>query len=184
MKNVLKNIQKFDPPEEIWDKIAVRLSEKTLKNALGHTKQYSPSDDVWETLEKKLKAKTQAKSWTKWASVAACILFFLSFGIWFLKPQESYLISTKPFQPQLSTIEVSKTDEAYQEIQIICQKQKYACERADYKTLNEEYLTLKNAETELRNAIGQFNSELSLIEELNRIEKQKTLLINEMAEKI
>jgi hypothetical protein len=185
MKDALKNIQQYDPPEAAWDGIALRLSDMNLKRALDKAPIHTPSDDVWERLEAKLEAKSQTRLWLRY-SAAACVLIIFSFGMWFLLPSqnEPYVISSKPFQQELSHLEVSKTDQAYQEIQQICQQQKYTCERIDYKTLNEEYLNLKNAETELRVAIGQYNSEPNLIEELNRIEIQKIRLINEMAEKI
>jgi hypothetical protein len=174
---MINKLPEHEPNENLWLGIQNKLNQKST---LGNLPTYEPEAAVWNNLNSKLNQNSNRPKLI-WFG-AASIFMFISFYFFFANNQNRYTQQKIEQEPLISI--KTKNEKNIQNIQRICETDKLVCDKPIFKTLKSELENLNSASEELKNAIGNFNSEPELLEQLAVIENQKSDIIKKMEEQI
>lgn len=178
------NLPEYEPSEEVWNKIASKLSEGALQNALQKLPSYEPNEAVWSQIDEKLSPKTIKFSAWKWVSVAASVAIILGFSYWLSTDKQQIKYSEERIDKDLLLNPVDDSQQQYEMIVAYCKQQTYVCQNPEFVSLKTELEELNSASKQLKEAVGRYNTEPELIAQLTNIEQQKSEIIRKMAAKI
>ncbi len=173
LRQKLRELPVYEPSGELWQKMD---SELSLGEALDKLPGYVPSENNWWSIERKLKPETGAGSWLKPGGIAAAavILVLFASNLWHKHTLTREEVIIMPLEMP------AEESEDFERILALCSKKKEICERQDFKEIKNEYEHLQSAGEELRNALGPYSTDSYLMDELQKIERQKLQLLREL----
>jgi hypothetical protein len=194
MQKLKQILPTHNPPDAVWERIAEELSP--LREVAAH----HPPESVWENIEKDMGPVTARPDWQSggesfghtglpmynWRVAAGLLVPVLGFAIWFWmlkKPSEtiSYSEEKSAIQTPLADDEV---EQQYARIQALCVQRVAACETPDFKNLKRELDDLTTASQQLRDAMGAYNTDEALTQQLSDIERERGLILRRLEQKI
>ncbi|MFN4144292.1 MAG: hypothetical protein ACK4GN_00595 [Runella sp.] len=177
----------YTPPATVWERIAEELSP------LREVEKYAPPASVWDNIEGQLDERHKGKNYflrSEWLwklSVAASIsVFVVALGWWFWqsethKEQISYSVEHTP----VKTISINhQIDAEYERIKALCSNRVAVCETPDFRALQKQLDELTVASQRLQEAIGDYNTDEALAQQLEAIEQQRSQLLQQLTLKI
>jgi hypothetical protein len=78
----------------------------------------------------------------------------------------------------------SSDDETFAMVEEFCKTALPVCEQSDFKNLKAELDELNTAHTRLKNAIGDYAANPDLIDEITKIDNERTTILRQLVEKI
>ncbi len=180
LKEHLAGLKKFTPNEEVWDQLSRKIEhENELSLRLRQLPDFEPDERVWNQLETDLN-KTGKLIWWKW-SMAASIVLIGSFLVFRSVVSESEISISKEIISEFEVLpESDEEDKEYNKIIALCTQKVEVCRDPEFRELKEEFEELKNAGDQLREVMGAYNTKNQLLEELKKIETQKSELITQL----
>jgi hypothetical protein len=191
MQKLKQILPTHTPPDAVWERIAEELSP--LRAVAAH----HPPESVWENIEQNRASENSVPLntarldlrppvlWT-WRVAAGLLVPVLGFAIWFWllkKPSEtiSYSEEKSAIQTPLTNDEV---EQQYARIQALCVQRVAACETPDFKNLKRQLDDLTTASQQLRDAMGAYNTDEALTQQLSDIERERGLILRRLEQKI
>ena len=184
LKKAIDQLPVYEPTQEVWIGIDQKISELPLQEALEQLPVYAPEDALWESIEKRnVSAK---RSFSIRYAAAAVLLTGSLIGAWMLtnKQPNGIAFSHEKIDLRLQADPQHATDKQYENLKAYCETETLVCKSDDYRRLQQEFELLLSASAQLEEAIGTYNTEPALVQQLDEIEKQKAGLLNEMAKMI
>jgi hypothetical protein len=177
LEKKLRELPEFQPEESVWVKINEAMDKQdSFTETLRNFPEYTPESDVWNKIEQAIQKKKYIKIyWLAAASVFLVFFFFLP-KLKSVVYQESSVVELSPSTTGVSRVQ----DDTFEEILTLCLKQKEICQRDDFKEIKHEFEHLQNAGNELRSVLGLYNDQPHLREELEKIERQKSQLLEQL----
>jgi hypothetical protein len=178
------NLPEYSPSNEIWHQIEAKLNDEILQKSIERMPVYEPEEKVWQEIEQQLSPKIIGFKPLKRASVAAVLVLFFGFYFLYNFDNQALVYSEENIDQSVLLNPADDSDKQYEQIIAFCKTQTYVCENPDFKTLKTELDELQIASNRLKEAIGQYNTEAQLTEQLTDLEQQKTIILRKMALKI
>lgn len=193
LKSALRKLPEYDAPDSVWSHINARLP-------LAELPTYDAPEFVWTQIESQLSDATQnakpkpqtlkilrgGKAY-KFA-VAASVALLVTVGFWFFKINNTHRnnirITTEVVDNQLLKHDFSGDDETFAMVEEFCKTSLPVCEQSDFKNLKAELDELNTAHTRLKNAIGDYAANPDLIDEITKIDNERTTVLRQLVEKI
>lgn len=188
----LLELKNYDAPDNVWDNIAHKLT-------LSQLPQHDAPNFVWDNIEKTLQTNVVEKE-TKTVflfknkrqilGVAASIALLICVGFAIFKvlhlTENNIQISTEVVDNQLFKNEIEKSinnDEAsFAIVAEFCKTATYVCEKPEFKSLASELNELNTAREEIKVAISEYNTNADLVEELTKIENERSKVLQQIVE--
>ncbi|TAG22325.1 MAG: hypothetical protein EAZ32_03245 [Cytophagia bacterium] len=182
MSDLKKILPVYTPPDAVWEGIAEELSP--LRGL-----QTTPPDAIWENIEAELsksKQKSRYRFWGWYAAAAGLLLPLVGAALYlFLQqaPTETISYSEEKNTAQ-KVVYNSDFDQQYARIQALCTKRITACQKPDFKNLKRELDDLTTASLRLQEAIGTYNTDADLTQQLTDIERERGVILRKMEQRI
>lgn len=197
LKKSLEDLPDYEPKGDLWGVIENNLStsrsNKILSEGIAGLPEYTPSEGVWQTIESNLgeagrTAELRSLSPGRLA-IAASVLFLIG----------AFYFTAKGALEGTSTVEYAEEivedvllerdwgnedDDAFNQILALCEMQSYACTQPVFQSLKAELDELTDARDMLRAAIGEYGTEIELLQELKEVEMLRTDIIKQLAEQV
>ena len=179
--------QKYLPPKDLWSKIEFDLDyQNNIKPLLDQLPERTAPTHIWGDIEKNIpsaRIRLFKKNWVV-QTVAATVLLAVGFGLgsWF---------NNKPLNtPQLGYSQVKtinylvEDQESINEVldEYIKKCKIYPSENSC--SLVNDFTDLVSAKAELENIIRRMGNSDNIMQQLRRIELEKTRIIRNMAQRI
>lgn len=192
LDSALNRLPQYEPPDSVWQGINARLSLTELPT-------YDAPDFVWQNIENQLsdtqntKAKTQNLNILRGGNfykiaIAASISLLVAVGFWFYKIKNNdtnvVAISTEIVDNQLLKQDFDADSESFAMVEAFCKTALPVCEQPDFKNLKSELDELNAAHERLKNAIGDYAANPDLIDELTKVENERSTVLRQLVEKI
>lgn len=192
LDSALNRLPQYEPPDSVWQGINARLSLTELPT-------YDAPDFVWQNIENQLsdtqntKAKTQNLNILRGGNfykiaIAASISLLVAVGFWFFKIKNNdanvVAISTEVVDNQLLKQDFDADSESFAMVEAFCKTALPICEQPDFKNLKSELDELNAAHERLKNAIGDYAANPDLIDELTKVENERSTVLRQLVEKI
>ena len=180
------NLPEYEPSDEVWNKINTELNNEILRKGISQLSEYEPDGHIWENIEADLNPKiVKLKPW-RWVAVAASILLVVGLGFYFnyQKNQPTIAYSEQKMDSQLLLQPSDNSDADYEAIVAFCKEQTYVCENPEFRSLKVELDDLQAASVQLKEAMGEYNTEPALVNQLAQIELQKSEILKKITTKI
>ena len=179
--------QKYLPPKDLWSKIEFDLDyQNNIKPLLDQLPERTAPTHIWGDIEKNIPSDRIRLFKKKWVvqTVAATVLLAVGFGLgsWF---------NNKPLNtPQLGYSQVKtinylvEDQESINEVldEYIKKCKIYPSENSC--SLVNDFTDLVSAKAELENIIRRMGNSDNIMQQLRRIELEKTRIIRNMAQRI
>lgn len=179
--------QKYLPPKDLWSKIEFDLDyQNNIKPLLDQLPERTAPTHIWGDIEKNIPSDRIRLFKKKWVvqTVAATVLLAVGFGLgsWF---------NNKPLNtPQLGYSQVKtfnylvEDQESINEVldEYIKKCKIYHSENSC--SLVNDFTDLVSAKAELENIIRRMGNSDNIMQQLRRIELEKTRIIRNMAQRI
>jgi hypothetical protein len=187
MSDLKEILPVYTPPDAVWEGIAEELSP--LRGL-----QTTPPDTVWQHIEAELANNEKNHHrvgllgrFPGWYAAAAGLLLPLVaaalYALWQQPPTE-----TISYSEEKNTIQKvaynSDFDQQYARIQALCSKQITVCEKPDFKNLKRELDDLTTASLQLKEAIGAYNTDADLAQQLADIERERGVILRKLEQRI
>lgn len=195
LRDALKQLPQYDPPEQSWRQIAAKLDkeerEATLKDALGRLPSYSPPSKVWEAIEGGLKQTEKARPHRfrlhrLFLPAAAAGIAVLT--AWFLlRPTgEQGMKTTYAFEVIRANTALLENDwdEDEKAMQAVVEQFRgdpFAQRQEQYSRLLEEWRELEEARAEVKAIMKLYGKDARLIRQVGEIERERSRLARAMA---
>lgn len=181
LQNAIRRFPAYEPGEEVWNGISEALQTQPLRQALSKMPAYEPDDKLWELIDRKNRQQTR---W-KWGYAAAILMLGAGISLLMLPTRsQGIAYSSETVDKRLQMDADVKTDQQYRILKTYCETETLVCNSNEYRSLQQEYERLSSASELLVQAIGDYNTEPELLRQYNEIERQKTDILNAMAEMI
>ena len=173
-------LPEYEPSDLVWKNIVAKLDSKEQKNSWEGLPQYEPNEKVWEGISSVLNRRHRF-TFVKWVAAASVLIVGAMF---FTLNSKQIKYSELEVPSELMLTDNDNSNYGYSEIKKICLADKIACKKPEFRVLELELEELNKATIRLKRAIGQYNAEPELIEQLIDIENQKASVISKMASQI
>jgi hypothetical protein len=179
--------QKYLPPKDLWNKIEFDLDyQNTIKPLLEQLPERTAPPQIWGEIEKNIPSDRIRFFKKKWVvqTVAATVLLAVGFGLgsWF---------NNKPSNtPQLGYSQVKTISylvEDQESINEVLDEYIKKCKiypGDNSCSLVNDFTDLVSAKAELENIIRRMGNSDNIMQQLRRIELEKTRIIRNMAQRI
>ena len=180
--------QKYLPPKDLWSKIEFDLDyQNNIKPLLDQLPERIAPPHIWGEIEKNIPSARMRLIKKKWVvqTVAATVLLAIGFGLgsWF---------NNKPLNntPQLGYTQVktiSYIEEDQESINEVLDEYVKKCKyypNENSCSLVNDFTDLVSAKAELENIIKRMGNSDNIMQQLRRIELEKTRIIRNMAQRI
>jgi len=200
LHKAIASLPEYSPPSTLWDEIGLELendlSKEKLLSELKGLPSYNPPHKIWSNIARKLawsenpgsRKVFRLASWKRVGSIAAAVAVLLIAGWWFQQNKEdsanrlSYSVET--VNDELLKRDWNDDEDAFKQIEAICKNKKLICERPDFKQLREELAELADAKKDLETAIGKYGTNVELINQMKKIELERTDILEKMVDKM
>ena len=196
-KNILQDalirLPEHNAPEMLWPKLEAGLQlEALIDSKIPLLPEHQPPDWVWTNLDAQINsAKPGAQKpglvrmWPLWAAVASICLLLCA--VWFMMPsgseggaEVSIRYSEEKADTVLLALAREPEDEAFRLVAAICRQPAPVCKDPEFIQLKAELDELTSAKSELREAMGLYETNPELNEQLTRIERERSELLRKM----
>ncbi len=192
LKLAINNLPQYEPPHTLWQSTNARLT-------LTELPIYDAPEFVWQNIENQLSETQNPKLLTQNGqilrggnfykfAVAASVALMVGVGFWFFKfkntHQNNIRVSTEIVDNQLIKNDFGSDDETFAMVEEFCKTALPVCEQPDFKNLKAELDELNTAHTRLKNAIGDYAANPDLIDEITKIDNERTTVLRQLVEKI
>jgi hypothetical protein len=181
MKELLKNLPTYEPPETVWEAIETRLP-------LLEMRTYEPPVDIWESIEnqlvtsekpvKKLSILRGVKNNYAWLAAASfALLVVASFALYFnlnKKIEGNLVVTTEVVDNQLIQQNWTETDKDFALVEAFCETALPKCEEPEFKNLKTELDDLNKAREDLKNVLSVYNSDPEIVAQLTKLENVRS----------
>ncbi|MDP4701281.1 MAG: hypothetical protein NWS66_15155 [Saprospiraceae bacterium] len=186
-KQIKLDNQKYLPPKDLWSKIEFDLDyQNNIKPLLEQLPERTAPSHIWGEIEKNIPSVRMRLFKKKWVvqTVAASVLLVIGFGLgrWF---------NNKPSNtPQLGYSQVKTItylDEDQESINEVLDEYVKKCKyypNENSCSLVNDFTDLVSAKAELENIIKRMGNSDNIMQQLRRIELEKTRIIRNMAQRI
>lgn len=193
LETAIETLPEYEPPQKVWNKIEDDLmaeeSEATLQTAIQSLPEYEPTDSLWDSIEAALpKEKPQGKivvfrTWKRFAAAAAMVGVVLTATWGFFNYQataNNYAYSQELIDEQTLSVEWEADEQDFQTILAVCLERKYVCEQPKFLDLKSELQELNEAKDELKTVLERYGKDPKLIQQLTKIEHQRSDVLKKM----
>lgn len=183
----------YSPPAELWDTIEAQLEgRENLQQAINELPQYTPPVRVWEQLETSLDQQTapaatmrSLSGWSyRWAAAAA-VAGILTVGAWLFLRTDAPAMTSIVYSEETFTAPPIDTDwEAEENSFALVLQQVDQSPVADPGTVHRlklEYHELTDAREEVEQMMHRYGEDIDLLQEIARIERERSKVIKELA---
>jgi hypothetical protein len=179
--------QKYLPPNNLWSKIEFDLDyQNNIKPLLEQLPERTAPPHIWGEIEKNIPSARMSLLKRKWVvqTAAAIVLLAVGFGLgsWF---------NTKPLDtPRLSYSQVktfTNLEEDQESINEVLDEYVKKCKyypNENSCSLVNDFTDLVSAKAELENIIKRMGNSDNIMQQLRRIELEKSRIIRNMAQRI
>jgi hypothetical protein len=200
LRRAIRTLPEYSPSDDVWLDIVNLLDKEDreqakLTAALQALPQYEAPSMMWAAIESELpKAKQEAKIFTigrRWAA-AASLVGVVATGLWWYSAQRAvdsvtYTYSTEKVDAETlaNNQKVNEDDEqAFEMVNQICEQQSFICEQPEIKKLRTELDELNKARNEMKEALGAYNDDTDLQQQLLSIEQERTEVLKKIMTEI
>lgn len=191
----LQKLPEYKAPDFVWDKINHDLArDPKLSKAIKELPTHQAPDHIWTNIEKTINRKPKfiQLGGIKRIAAAIAVLVVVSIGVNFLINSSS----TDPFDSLEVSISEETVDDAIlsaneredeQDIErllSLCSNMEFICTRPRVSKLKNDLLELSQAKKLLKEALGEFGTEVYLIQQLKDIEIEQSNLIKELTKQL
>lgn len=192
LEEAIQTLPEYEPSTSLWDNIEHELtkaeSEESLQKAIKALPEYEPIDTVWDTIEvelnkdKKASAKIIAfPTWKRFAAAAAMIGFILTASwLYFNSNNTNYIYTQEMVDESTLEVEWEADEQDFQAILAVCLERKYVCEQPAFLNLKSELQELNEAKEELKTVLENYGKDPKLIQQLTKIEHQRSDVLKKM----
>ena len=196
-KNILRDalirLPGHDAPEMVWPQLEADLHlQAAIDSNIPLLPEHQPPDSVWASLDVQISSAklsppklVVARMWPIWAAAASICLLFCA--VWFMKSsgsegreEMSIRYSEEKADNVLLAVVREPEDEAFQLLEEICRQPAPVCKDPEFIALKAELDELTSAKSELREAMGLYETDTELNEQLTRIERERSELLRRM----
>jgi hypothetical protein len=197
MKEILKNLPTYEPPEMVWEAIEIRLP-------LLEMPTYEPPIEIWDSLENRLvvdekpvkklnlslRGTWQLRGVKKiyWLAAAASFALLVAASLTFFNKNKiteaSITISTETIDNQLLKQDWTEADKDFAMVEEFCKTVVTPCEEPEFQTLKNELDELNKAREDLKNALNTYNSDPDMVAQLSKLENERTDILKKMIDKM
>ena len=179
-------LNSIDPPDLVWNAITTELDKDEMIHQL---RKFTPADELWNKIEDTLNAeqsKNRKMIVFRWASrlAAAGIVIFMVYFLTFQNQQESNISYSEEVIKLEKTGHWQEDDSEISDIiNTLCAANPVACNEPDFKAKQEEldYLNEKKSEILERLSVYDQNEDFQIL--LAKIELEKNEIVKEMISK-
>ncbi|MBL7791261.1 MAG: hypothetical protein JNK77_02970 [Saprospiraceae bacterium] len=187
LKEALAQLPQYRPDEALWQRIEGQLAEAPLREALQKLPLRQPSEDVWQGIEKQLGRKGQVRSLqlARWVAAAA-VLCGIGFAMHWLLGDTPARVTTAYAQEQAQwPVTLPPADagdeEAFQEIPRMLMTSVVGSAREEIAGLQSNLDELNEAVNETQAMIKRYGADGPLLQQIVELERERTLVIKQMA---
>lgn len=159
MKNSLPS---YGPPDEIWDNIAHKLDQESAQRRHGRIRL------LWAL-----------------GAAAACVGVVIGATLWRATSMAQETLSFSAIELSAPPPILSDTlDRSYDQLLEVCEEKRDFCESPEIKQLKVELDQLTQAKNELQKALGPYYADGYLVQQLEAIERERSVLLTLLSHKI
>lgn len=186
----LQNLPNYKAPDSVWDGISNKLNQDpVLAEALSKLPTYSAPDRVWNAIEGELHKPVKRINLNFISRMAAALLFLI---VAIAAIQNLLKSSGDPLAKLDVQIQEEKVNEKllaqlqhddnmeFEQVLKLCDNMEFICTRPRVSKLKADLLELNNAKQQLKQALGEYGTEVYLINQLKAIEFEQTKLIKQL----
>jgi hypothetical protein len=197
LNSAIGKLPQYEPPDTVWQSINARLQLTELPT-------YDAPDFVWNNIENELTVIRNPKSQIRRMSlrgtkqlrggkfykiaIAASVALFVSAGFWFFKNKNAetnpIAVSTEVVDNQLLKKDFNNDEASFAMVEQFCKTALPVCEQPDFRNLKTELDELNAAHERLKTAIGDYAANADLIDELTKVENERSTVLRQLVEKI
>lgn len=183
LKRAIGKLPGYEPDEQLWNTISEKLNELPLNTAIHALPEYEPDEKLWELIAAKAAVKKPSLRW--WHLAAAMAAIGAVGLLTYVKDANANIAySVEKIDSRLQNNDLKPTDTQYLRLKAYCETETLVCNSKDYKRLQTEYEKLNDASVQLKQAMGEYNTEVELVQQYIFLEEQKADVLNEMAKMI
>ena len=184
----LQKLPSHKAPDAIWKNIERSLKQDpALQEAIKALPSYKAPEAVWNGIQQEIAkpAKVVRFSFRQFAAAACLIGIVLFSGIKLIKNDSQMdgmdiSISEEIVDDQILDRQVDSNDADIEEILALCENMEFICSRPQVSKLKSDLLELSEAKSALVEALGEYGTEIYLIEQLSDIEMQQISIAKEL----
>ena len=186
----LQNLPSYKAPDSVWDGISNKLNQDpVLAESLSKLPTYTAPDSVWDAIEGELHRPVKRINLNFISRMAAALLFLI---VALAAIQNVLKSSNDPLAKLDVQIQEEKVDEQllaqlqhddnmeFEQVLKLCDNMEFICTRPRVSKLKADLLELNNAKQQLKQALGEYGTEVYLINQLKSIEFEQTRLIKQL----
>jgi hypothetical protein len=195
----IEKLPQYEPPDTVWQSINARLQLTELPT-------YDAPDFVWQNIENELSDPQNPKRGTQnWKmslrgtkqlrgnnfykiAIAASVALLVVASFWFYKNKNidttQITISTEVIDNQLLKKDFNNDEASFAMVEQFCKTALPVCEQPDFKNLKTELDELNAAHERLKTAIGDYAANPDMIDELTKVENERSTVLRQLVEKI
>lgn len=186
----LQNLPNYKAPDSVWEGISNKLNQDpVLAEALSKLPIYTAPDGVWDAIEGELHKPVKRINLNFISRMAAALLFLV---VALAAIQNVLKSSNDPLAKLDVQIREEKVDEKllaqlqhddnleFEQVLKLCDNMEFICTRPRVSKLKADLLELNNAKQQLKQALGEYGTEVYLINQLKAIEFEQTRLIKQL----
>ncbi|MBU6341792.1 MAG: hypothetical protein KGS48_09885 [Bacteroidetes bacterium] len=190
LQDALSQLPQYEPPAHIWNELENALE---TRERLTQLPDYQAPDAVWTNIETRLPRITPKSGATRrlrflQLAVAALWIGVIGITAWWMfeiPDQDQTIAQTQEIaDPNLFETVQAPEDSAFAIVDKLCENRISACETPAFSALKSELEELSDAKERLRSALGNFNDDPALTEQLVRIELERSAILKQMMQLI
>jgi hypothetical protein len=193
LRTALNQLPVHEPASGDWEKMEQALAaDEAMSAALQQLPEYEPEVQIWENIEAHLDRDKTEKSWTviyrkQIIAAAASAVLLLAATLFFNpfnRPSEQISVREEKIDRTLLNALQEPENPAIDLVKTICQEQKNVCQQPEFQLLKTELDELTAAKSELKMALGNFGNDPELINEMVKIERERSKILEQMVNMI
>ena len=189
LQQALGQLPAYEPPMGIWEDIQTALdADQMLQNQLPALPTYTPPDAVWDAIELQLPKQRRFGRVLMLRLAAAAVLLGMAIGVWWLtgvRAEEAIIVQTQEIaDPNILETTQAPEDSAFLFVQKFCETQVPICQDPAFEALKTELDELSEAKEALRAALGSYSDDPALAEQMIRIERERSALLQQIMQLI
>jgi hypothetical protein len=189
LQHALGQLPAYEPPMGIWEEIQTALdADQVLQEQLPGLPIHTPPDAIWDAIEHQLPKQPRFGRVLFLRLAAAAVLLGMAIGMWWLtggRAEEAVIVQTQEIaDPNILETTQAPEDSAFLFVQKFCETQVPICQDPAFEALKTELDELSEAKEALRTALGSYSDDPALAEQMIRIERERSALLQQIMQLI